>query len=169
MPTYQRGDYIKVEFPDETTGVGEWLWVRVHHCDDEKKLVFGTLDKMNQSTTTTVNSMSARNSLSAFRKFGNTRNSPPFHGTHNPGEGALFVYPAFPHTQHAPSLVPQSTSYSHISVCDSKISWISRMSYWSLTVGRSADIHARSIHRRRERLWISATRSRASQRPAIVS
>jgi hypothetical protein len=47
MPRYERGDYVKVEFPDEVTGVGEWMWVRVHHCDDEKKLVFGTLD--NQS------------------------------------------------------------------------------------------------------------------------
>jgi hypothetical protein len=44
LPTYERGDYVKVEFPDEATGVGEWMWVRVHHCDDEKKLVFGTLD-----------------------------------------------------------------------------------------------------------------------------
>lgn len=44
MPKYKRGDYVKVEFPDEKTGVGEWMWVRVHHCDDEKRLVFGTLD-----------------------------------------------------------------------------------------------------------------------------
>jgi hypothetical protein len=44
MPSYERGDYVKVEFPDEVTGVGEWMWVRVHHCDEEKKLVFGTLD-----------------------------------------------------------------------------------------------------------------------------
>jgi hypothetical protein len=43
-PTYERGDYIKVEFPDKSTGIGEWMWVRVHHCDDDKKLVFGTLD-----------------------------------------------------------------------------------------------------------------------------
>ncbi len=42
--TYEPGDYVKVEFPDETTGIAEWMWVRVHHCDDEKKLVFGTLD-----------------------------------------------------------------------------------------------------------------------------
>jgi hypothetical protein len=42
MPTYRRGDYVKVEFPDEDTGVGEWMWVRVHRCDDEKKLVFGS-------------------------------------------------------------------------------------------------------------------------------
>ncbi len=26
------------------SGIGEWMWVRVHRCDDEKKLVFGTLD-----------------------------------------------------------------------------------------------------------------------------
>ena len=44
MSTYEKGDYIKVEFPDETTGVGEWMWVRVHRCDDAQKLVFGTLD-----------------------------------------------------------------------------------------------------------------------------
>lgn len=41
---YQTGDYIKVEFPDEATGVAEWMWVRVQSCDDAKQLVFGTLD-----------------------------------------------------------------------------------------------------------------------------
>lgn len=44
MPIYERGDYIKVEFPDEATGIGEWMWVRVDHCDDQKQIVFGTLD-----------------------------------------------------------------------------------------------------------------------------
>jgi len=44
MAIYQAGDYIKVEFPDEATGVGEWMWVRVHSCDDAKRLVFGALD-----------------------------------------------------------------------------------------------------------------------------
>ncbi len=39
MPTYERGDYVRVEFPDKTTGVGEWMWVRVEDCDDKKKLV----------------------------------------------------------------------------------------------------------------------------------
>ena len=43
-PPYRPGDYVKVEFPDETTGIGEWMWVRVTHCDDEKQLVFGNLD-----------------------------------------------------------------------------------------------------------------------------
>jgi hypothetical protein len=41
---YESGDYVNVEFPDEATGVGEWIWLRVHHSDEEKKLVFGTLD-----------------------------------------------------------------------------------------------------------------------------
>ena len=44
MPTYEHGDCVKVEFQDETTVIGEWMWVRVHHCDDENQLVFGTLD-----------------------------------------------------------------------------------------------------------------------------
>ena len=43
-PTYERGDYVKVEFPDETTGVGEWMWVRVTSCDEANQLVFGVLD-----------------------------------------------------------------------------------------------------------------------------
>jgi hypothetical protein len=44
MPRYDPGDFIKVEFPDPATGIGEWMWIRVHRCDDEKKVVFGTLD-----------------------------------------------------------------------------------------------------------------------------
>jgi len=24
-PSYESGDYVKVEFPDETTGIGEWM------------------------------------------------------------------------------------------------------------------------------------------------
>jgi hypothetical protein len=42
--TYERDDYVKVEFSDETTGIGEWMWIRVEGCDDEKRLVFGRLD-----------------------------------------------------------------------------------------------------------------------------
>jgi hypothetical protein len=41
---YEAGDYIKVEFPDEVSGVGEWMWVRVTARNDAKRLVFGTLD-----------------------------------------------------------------------------------------------------------------------------
>jgi hypothetical protein len=44
QPTYEPGDYVKVEFPDEATGIGEWMWMRVDRRDDEKRLVFGTLD-----------------------------------------------------------------------------------------------------------------------------
>ena len=33
-----------MEFPDETTGIGEWMWVRVDRCDEKERLVFGTLD-----------------------------------------------------------------------------------------------------------------------------
>jgi hypothetical protein len=45
MPKCNCGDYIEVEFPnDETTAIGEWMWGRLHYCDDEKQLVFGNLD-----------------------------------------------------------------------------------------------------------------------------
>ena len=40
----QPGDYVKVEFRDEASDVGEWMWLRVDRCDDEKQLVYGTLD-----------------------------------------------------------------------------------------------------------------------------
>ena len=42
--SYERGDYVKAEFPDETTGIGEWMWVRVTRCDEDKRLIFGVLD-----------------------------------------------------------------------------------------------------------------------------
>lgn len=44
MPTYQEGDYVKVEFPDEVTGVGEWMWVRVRRCDEQSRTIYGVLD-----------------------------------------------------------------------------------------------------------------------------
>jgi hypothetical protein len=43
-PAYQVGDFVKVEFPDEATGIGEWMWVRITRYDDAKQLVFGVLD-----------------------------------------------------------------------------------------------------------------------------
>jgi hypothetical protein len=46
MSSYEAGDYIKVEFLDETTGVGEWMWVRVQRCDDAQQIVFGILDNV---------------------------------------------------------------------------------------------------------------------------
>jgi uncharacterized protein DUF2314 len=44
MVTYERGDYIKVEFKDDRTGESEWMWVRVDHADDAQGIVFGRLD-----------------------------------------------------------------------------------------------------------------------------
>lgn len=44
MATYERGDFVKAEFPGDAGMPSEWMWLRVHYCDDEKKLVFGTLD-----------------------------------------------------------------------------------------------------------------------------
>jgi hypothetical protein len=42
---YDRGDYVKVEFAADAAGIpGEWMWVRVHHCDEKRQLLFGTLD-----------------------------------------------------------------------------------------------------------------------------
>jgi hypothetical protein len=35
---------MKVEFSDEATGIGESVWLRVDRCDDEKQLVYGSLD-----------------------------------------------------------------------------------------------------------------------------
>ena len=44
-PGFDRGDYVKVEFDSEVQGLpGEWMWARVHHCDEERQVVFGTLD-----------------------------------------------------------------------------------------------------------------------------
>ena len=44
LPTYNRGDYVKVEFPDEATGIGEWMWMIVDHTDDKKRLVYGSTE-----------------------------------------------------------------------------------------------------------------------------
>lgn len=42
---YDSGDYVKVEFAADTPGLpGEWMWVRVLRCDEERQLLFGTLD-----------------------------------------------------------------------------------------------------------------------------
>jgi hypothetical protein len=42
---YDQGDYVKVEFAAENPSLpGEWMWVRVQRCDDERQLLFGTLD-----------------------------------------------------------------------------------------------------------------------------
>jgi len=41
---YEAGDFVKVDFPDESTGIAEWMWMRVSHCDEEKQIVYGVLD-----------------------------------------------------------------------------------------------------------------------------
>ena len=51
MSEYQPGDHVKVEFTDERSGESEWMWVQVDHCDDEHRLVFGTLDSEPVVTT----------------------------------------------------------------------------------------------------------------------
>jgi hypothetical protein len=42
--SYAPGDYVKVEFAGEAGMPSEWMWVRVSRCDDNKRVVFGTLD-----------------------------------------------------------------------------------------------------------------------------
>jgi hypothetical protein len=45
VPQYDQGDYVKVEFAGKNPALpGEWMWVRVHHCDEEHQLLFGSLD-----------------------------------------------------------------------------------------------------------------------------
>jgi Uncharacterized protein conserved in bacteria (DUF2314) len=43
MSTYQPGDYVKVEFRDDSTDDSEWMWVKVERADDEEEVVFGEL------------------------------------------------------------------------------------------------------------------------------
>ena len=44
QPQYESGDHIKVEFEGENGMPGEWMWVIVRGRDDEKRVVYGTLD-----------------------------------------------------------------------------------------------------------------------------
>jgi uncharacterized protein YegJ (DUF2314 family) len=44
MSKYQAGDYVKVEFKDDSTGESEWMWVKIDHADDGERVVFGQLD-----------------------------------------------------------------------------------------------------------------------------
>jgi hypothetical protein len=46
MPSYLPGDYVKVEFSDQASGIGEWMWVLVERCDEGKGIVFGRLDNV---------------------------------------------------------------------------------------------------------------------------
>ena len=44
MSKYQPGDYVKVEFKEDSTGESEWMWMRIDHADDSERIVFGQLD-----------------------------------------------------------------------------------------------------------------------------
>lgn len=44
MGKYKQGDHVKIEVKDEQFGIGEWMWLLVESSDDDKQLVFGTLD-----------------------------------------------------------------------------------------------------------------------------
>lgn len=44
MGKYQPGDYVKAIFKDDRTDNTERMWIKVDTCDDERRVVFGTLD-----------------------------------------------------------------------------------------------------------------------------
>lgn len=44
MGRYQHGDLVKAVFKDDHTGETERMWVKVETSDDERRVVFGSLD-----------------------------------------------------------------------------------------------------------------------------
>jgi len=44
MGRFEAGDYVKVEFKDQTSGESEWMWVQVRDSNDEERILFGKLD-----------------------------------------------------------------------------------------------------------------------------
>ena len=44
QPMYEPGDYVKVEFEGKGGMPGEWMWVIVRSRDDNRRVVYGTLD-----------------------------------------------------------------------------------------------------------------------------
>jgi len=44
MGKYQPGDYVKAVFKDDRTDETERMWIKVDTCDDDRRIVFGTLD-----------------------------------------------------------------------------------------------------------------------------
>ena len=44
MSVYEKGDYIKAEFKDDSTGESEWMWVQVESSYDSMRVVCGRLD-----------------------------------------------------------------------------------------------------------------------------
>jgi hypothetical protein len=41
MSMYKPGDYIKVEFKENSIGESEWMWVRIDRADDIERVVYG--------------------------------------------------------------------------------------------------------------------------------
>jgi uncharacterized protein YegJ (DUF2314 family) len=41
---FEQGDYVKVEFRDDSTAESEWMWLRVTSANDAERIVFGTLE-----------------------------------------------------------------------------------------------------------------------------
>jgi hypothetical protein len=44
MPRYEKGDHVKFEVTQESSGEREWMWLLVDRSDDEQQVVFGQLD-----------------------------------------------------------------------------------------------------------------------------
>jgi hypothetical protein len=44
MGRFAAGDYVKVEFKNDTSGESEWMWVQVRDSNDKERIVFGKLD-----------------------------------------------------------------------------------------------------------------------------
>jgi hypothetical protein len=42
--TFAPGDYVKFEMKDDDSGEAEWMWLRIEHCDEARKVAFGWLD-----------------------------------------------------------------------------------------------------------------------------
>lgn len=40
MGKFKKGDRVKIEVKDESSPIGEWMWMLVEESDDEKRLVF---------------------------------------------------------------------------------------------------------------------------------
>jgi len=41
---YERDDFVKIELFGSTTGVEQWVWLVIDHCDHQNELVFGRVD-----------------------------------------------------------------------------------------------------------------------------
>ena len=44
MGKYSKGDHVKIEVVNESSGESEWMWLLVERSDDRDRCVFGKLD-----------------------------------------------------------------------------------------------------------------------------